>query len=108
MIFAIIRSPCTNKKDGVMHDATITTKLIGQLKKFLGRLSPHFHKPVTRFIGDMIYGIMAEKDVKLSSVVRALKMGITPKKSRPRRWPTRRSSHSSDSTPDEVHLPLPV
>ena len=41
---------------------------------------PHFHKPVARFIGDMMYGIMAEKDVKLSSVVRALKEGITPKK----------------------------
>ena len=31
-------------------------------------------------MGDMMYGIMAEKDVKLSSVVRALKEGITPKK----------------------------
>ena len=27
-----------------------------------------------------MYGIMAEKDVKLSSIVRALKEGITPKK----------------------------
>ena len=91
-----------------MYDTTIATKLLGQLKAFLGRISPHFSKPVARFIGDMMYGIMKEKEVKLSSVVRALKMGITPKKSRPRRWPTRRSSHSSDSTPDEVHLPLPV
>ena len=63
-----------------MNDTTIATKLIGQLEKFLGRISPHFHKPVARFIGDMMYGIMAEKDVKLSSVVRALKEGITPKK----------------------------
>ena len=46
----------------------------------MGRISPHFHKPVSRFIGDMMYGIMAEKDVKLSAVVRALKEGITPKK----------------------------
>jgi len=36
-----------------MYDTTIATKLIDQLKKFLGRISPHFHKPVTRFIGDM-------------------------------------------------------
>ena len=63
-----------------MYDTTIATKLIGQLEKFLGRISPRFHKPVARFIGDMMYGIMAEKDVKLSSVVRALKEGITPKK----------------------------
>ena len=80
MIFAIMRSPYTNKKDDAMYDTTIATKLIGQLEKFLGRISPRFHKPVARFIGDMMYGIMAEKDVKLSSVVRALKEGITPKK----------------------------
>ncbi len=50
------------------------------LNLFWGRISPHFHKPVARFIGDMIYGIMVEKDVKLASIVRALKEKITPKK----------------------------
>ena len=37
MIFAIMRSPYTNKKDDAMYDTTIATKLIGQLEKFLGR-----------------------------------------------------------------------
>ena len=63
-----------------MYDTTIAAKLLGQLESFLGRISPHFQKPVARFIGDMIYGIMVEKDVKLSSIVRALKEKITPKK----------------------------
>ena len=63
-----------------MYDTTIAAKLLGQLESFLGRISPHFHKPVARFIGDMVYGIMVEKDVKLSSIVRALKEKITPKK----------------------------
>ena len=63
-----------------MYDTTIAAKLLNQLESFLGRISPHFHKPTARFIGDMIYGIMAQKDVKLSSVVRALKENITPKK----------------------------
>lgn len=63
-----------------MNDTTTAAKLINQLETFLGRISPHFHKPTARFIGDMIYGIMAQKDVKLSSVVRALKENITPKK----------------------------
>ena len=63
-----------------MHGTTIAAKLLGQLESFLGRISPHFHKPVARFIGDMVYGIMVEKDVKLSSVVRALKEKTTPKK----------------------------
>ena len=63
-----------------MYDTTIAAKLLNQLKSFLGRISPHFHKPVARFIGDMVYGIITEKDVKLSSVVRALKEDISPKK----------------------------
>ena len=63
-----------------MYDTTIAAKLLGQLNSFLGRISPHFRKPVARFIGDMLYGIMSQKDVKLSSIVRALKEGITPKK----------------------------
>ena len=63
-----------------MYDTTIAAKLLRQLESFLGRISPHFHKPVARFIGDMVYGIMVEKDVKLASVVRALKEKTTPKK----------------------------
>ena len=56
-----------------MYDTTIATKLLKQLEAFLGRISPHFHKPTVRFIGDIAYGILAQKDVKLSSVLRALK-----------------------------------
>ena len=63
-----------------MYDTTIAAKLLSQLESFLGRISPHFHKPTVRFIGDMIYGIMVEKDIKLSSIVRALKDNATPKK----------------------------
>ena len=62
-----------------MYDTTIAAKLLAQLESFLGRISPHSHKPVARFIGDMVYGIMAGKDVKLSSVVRALREKTTPK-----------------------------
>ena len=70
----------TNKKGNAMYDTTIAAKLLGQLESFLGRISPRFHKPVARFIGDMVYGIMVEKDVKLSSIVRALKEKTTSKK----------------------------
>ena len=63
-----------------MYDTTIAAKPLNQLESFLGRISPHFHKPTVRFIGDMIYGIMVEKDIKLSSIVRALKDKATPKK----------------------------
>jgi hypothetical protein len=63
-----------------VNDTTIAAKLLNQLESFLGKISPHFHKPTTRFIGDMVYGIMAQKDIKLSSIVRALKEKTTPKK----------------------------
>ena len=79
-----------------MYDTTIAAKLLKQLESFLGRISPHFHKPVARSIGDMVYGIMVEKDVKLASIVRALKEKTTSKKvedklscsstTRSRRW----------------------
>ncbi|MBR2976901.1 MAG: hypothetical protein IKC50_01325, partial [Oscillospiraceae bacterium] len=49
-----------------MYDTTIAAKLLSQLESFLGRISPRFHKPTARFIGDMVYGIMAQKDIKLS------------------------------------------
>ena len=63
-----------------MNDTTIAAKLLNQLESFLGRISPRFHKPTARFIGDMVYGIMAQKDIKLSSIVRTLKEKTTPKK----------------------------
>ena len=56
-----------------MYDTAIAAEPLRQLESFLGRISPHFHMPTVRFIGDMAYGILAQKDVELSSVVRALK-----------------------------------
>ena len=56
-----------------MYDTAIAAKPLKQLESFSGRISPHFHEPTVRFIGDMAYGILAQKDVELSSVVRALK-----------------------------------
>ena len=46
----------------------------------MGRFSPHFSKPALRFVGDMIFGILADGDVKLSRIVRALREKISPKK----------------------------
>ena len=38
MIFAIMRSPYTNKRGDAMHDTTIATKLLVQLKAFVIRV----------------------------------------------------------------------
>ena len=63
-----------------MNNSIIAAKLRDQLVGFLGRISPRFHKPTARFVGDMVYGLVARGDVKLSSVVRALDEKTSPKK----------------------------
>ena len=71
MIFAILRSPYTTQEDNTVNDSKCAAKLRAQLKRFLGELLPHFSRPKVSFLGDMIYGLMAGGDVKLSSICRA-------------------------------------
>jgi hypothetical protein len=47
--------------------------LKGQLSKFSGIISKGFKKPKKRLIKEMLYGIQASKDVKLSNIARTLK-----------------------------------
>ena len=63
-----------------MNNSTTALKTREQLKSFLGGLSPRFSKPSARFIGDMLYGIQAAQDVKLSNIARALDAPISMKK----------------------------
>lgn len=52
--------------------------------KFLGIFSPHFSKPKQKLIEQMIFGIQASKDVKLSNIARALDEPIKLKKTEER------------------------
>ncbi len=61
-----------------MDDSIIAYRAKEQLTKFLGKVFTHFHKPTQRFIGEMLYGIQASGDTKLSSVVRAIDDDIKP------------------------------
>jgi len=47
--------------------------LKGQLSKFSGIISKRFKKPKRKLIKEMLYGIQAAKDVKLSNISRTLK-----------------------------------
>jgi hypothetical protein len=47
--------------------------LKGQMSKFSGIISKSFKKPKKRLIKEMLYGIQASKDVKLSNISRTLK-----------------------------------
>jgi hypothetical protein len=63
-----------------MNRTQTALRIRGQIDKFMGVFSPHFSKPKQRFIRDMLFGIQAAKDVKLSSIARALDEPISPKK----------------------------
>jgi hypothetical protein len=54
----------------------LVQKLREQIHEFSGRLSPQFSVPKRRFIEEMIYGIQAKQDVKLSSIGRSLEEKI--------------------------------
>ena len=55
-----------------MHYSGLALKLRGQIHDFSGKLIPHFSKPTRRFIEQMLYGIQAKGDVKLSEIARSL------------------------------------
>jgi hypothetical protein len=53
-------------------EATTVAVIKGQASRFSGIISERLSKPKRRLVKEMIYGIQAAKDIKLSSVVRAL------------------------------------
>ncbi len=67
-----------------MHPTHVAYRLREQLTKFLGIFSPHFSKPKARFIAQMIYGLQAGGDVKLSTISRSLGEEIALKKTEER------------------------
>lgn len=54
-------------------ESKIIANLKGQLSKFSGIISKGVKKPKQRLIKEMLYGIQASKDVKLSNIARTLK-----------------------------------
>jgi len=67
-----------------MNHRQIATKLRDQIHHFSGIFYPHFSKPRSKFIEQMIYGIQAGRDVKLSSIGRSLGEDILLKKTEER------------------------
>jgi len=58
------------------NDSKTIGKIKAQISRFSKGVSAGFPKPTRRFIREMIYGIQAGKDVKLSNVARSLSEGI--------------------------------
>ena len=59
-----------------MQDNKIRSRLKAQLSKFTRQLSEGLSKPLERFVGEMLFGIQASQDVKLSNVARSLEEDI--------------------------------
>jgi hypothetical protein len=55
-----------------MQDNKIRSRLKSQLTKFTCQLSEGLSKLVGKFVGEMLFGIQASRDVKLSNIVRCL------------------------------------
>lgn len=67
-----------------MNRTLIAQRVRAQLDQFSGIVSPRFSKPRARFVREMLYGLQAQQDVKLSSIARALGEDIRPKKTEER------------------------
>ena len=67
-----------------MQTMQVAGRLREQLEHFSGIFSPRFSKPQRRFFMQMVYGIQASQDVKLSSIGRALGEAIELKKTEER------------------------
>jgi hypothetical protein len=55
------------------ENSRTVANLKGQLSKFSGIISRGLRKPKQKLIKEMLYGIQAAKDVKLSNIARTLK-----------------------------------
>ncbi len=67
-----------------MQHNHLAQKLRAQIQQFSGIISPQFSKPKARFIEQMLVGIAASQDCKLSRIARALDESITLKKTEDR------------------------
>jgi hypothetical protein len=67
-----------------MDRTQVARRLREQLDEFSGIFSPRFSRPRQQFVREMIYGIQASQDVKISSIGRALDEPISLKKTEER------------------------
>lgn len=66
-----------HKEESLMKDNTTTGKKVqGQIKRFSSKMTEDLTKPKKKFISQMLFGIQASRDVKLSNVSRSLNEDI--------------------------------
>jgi len=62
----------TKRRNPVEHNSKIAGKIKGQITRFSHKISGDFRKPTRKWLIQMLYGIQASKDVKLSNIARSL------------------------------------
>lgn len=67
-----------------MNRTQTALKIREQFDGFMGIVSPHFSKPLCKFLYQMVFGLQSAKDIKLSNVARALDESIALKKTEER------------------------
>ncbi len=67
-----------------MNRTATAIKVRDSIEGFMGIVSPHFSKPRCKFLQQMLFGILAAKDVKLSQISRRLEEPISLKKTEER------------------------
>ena len=67
-----------------MKDSAVARRLRVQISQFSGIFFPRFSKPQGEFVEQMLFGIQAAQDVKLSNISRALGEEIALKKTEER------------------------
>ncbi|MDF7802147.1 transposase [Pontiellaceae bacterium B1224] len=67
-----------------MNRTQTALKIREQFDGFMGIVSPHFSKPISKFLNQMVFGLQSAKDIKLSNVARALDEPIALKKTEER------------------------
>jgi hypothetical protein len=60
-----------------MQDSKLRSRLKAQLTKFSSELCQGLSQPLEKFVGQMLFGIQASQDVKLSNIARSLKEEIS-------------------------------
>lgn len=59
-----------------MQDSKLRSRLKAQLTKFCSELCTGLSRPLEKFVGQMLFGIQASQDVKLSNIARSLQEEI--------------------------------
>ena len=60
-----------------MQDSKLRSRLKAQLTKFSSELCEGLSRPLEKFVGQMLFGIQASQDVKLSNIARSLREEIS-------------------------------